>query len=179
VAAYGIAQHFGWDPVGGNFGLNRVQASFENPLGFGAYMVMTIPATLALALFAQKHTWTSLIIVLVGLQLAGLWFSGSRGPYIATLTGLFTFFILAIAFGHIKWITRYALILIGGGLFAATIIAVPSEQNDIGINRILSIENQITNSKEGSNELTGGIGGRFNIWNPTLELTRCYDQCLV
>ncbi|SVC58957.1 uncharacterized protein METZ01_LOCUS311811, partial [marine metagenome] len=114
-------------------------------------------------------------IMLVGLQLAGLWFSGSRGPYIATSTGLITFFILAIAFGHIKWMTRYALILIGGGLFAATIIAVPSEQSNIGIKRVLSIQNQITNSEEGPNELTGGLGGRFNIWNPTLELTRKWN----
>ena len=126
MAAYGIAQHFGWDPIGGNSGLNRVQASFENPINFGAYMVMSIPATLALAIFARKHTWTSLIIILVGLQLAGLWFSGSRGPYIATLTALITFFILAIAFGHIKWMTRHLLVLVGGGLFAAIIIAIPS-----------------------------------------------------
>ena len=175
VAAYGITQHFGWDPLGGNFGFNRVQASFENPIGFGAYMVMAIPATLALGLFAQKHAWTSLIIMLVGLQLAGLWFSGSRGPYIATSTGLITFFILAIAFGHIKWMTRYALILIGGGLFATVIIAVPSEQSEIGIKRILSIEHQIINSEEGSNELTGGLDGRFNIWNSTLELTKKWN----
>ena len=175
TAMYGVAQHFGWDPLGGNFGLNRVQASFENPIGFGAYMVMSIPATLALALFAQKHAWTSLIIILVGLQLAGLWFSGSPGPYIATVTGLITFFILAIAFGHIKWMTRYALILIGGGLFAAAIIAVPNKQSDIGIKRVLSIQNQITISEEGPNELTGRLNGRFNIWNSTLELTKKWN----
>ena len=172
VAAYGITQHFGWDPIGGNSGLNRVQASFENPINFGAYMVMAIPATLALALFARKHTWTSLIIILVGLQLAGLWFSGSRGPYIATLTGLITFFILAIAFGHMKWMTRYVLVLVSGGLFAAIIIVIPSEQSDIGIKRILSIENQITHSAETANDLTGGLDARFSIWNATFDLTR-------
>ena len=175
VAAYGIAQHFGWDPLAGNFGLNRVQASFENPIGFGAYMVMAIPATLALAGTARKHTWASLTIILVGLQLAGLWFSGSRGPYIATFTGLITFFVLAVALGHIKWITRYALILIGSALFAGIIITVPSEQNEIGIERILSIENQITDSEAGSNELSGGLGGRSNIWNSTFELTKKWN----
>ena len=172
VAAYGIAQHFGGDPLAGNFGLNRVQASFENPIGFGAYMVMAIPATLALAGTARKHTWVSLTIILVDLQLAGLWFSGSRGPYIATFTGLITFFVLAVALGHIKWITRYALILIGSALFAGIIITVPSEQNEIGIERILSIENQITHSAETANDLTGGLDARFSIWNATFDLTR-------
>ena len=72
--------------------MNRVQSSFGNPLDFGAYMVMTIPTTLALAYFSTKHknVWTSLTIVLIGLQLAGLWFSGGRGPYIATSMGLIT-----------------------------------------------------------------------------------------
>lgn len=175
AAAYGIAQHFGWDPIGGNSELNRVQASFENPINFGAYMVMAIPATLALALFTRKHTWTSLIIILIGLQLAGLWFSGSRGPYIATFAALITAFILAIAFGHIKWMIKYVLVLVGGGLFAAIIIAIPSEQSDIGIKRILSIENQITHSTESPNELTGGLDGRFNIWNSTFDLTRKWN----
>ena len=94
AATYGIAQHFDWDPVGDNIGMNRVQASFGNPLNFGAYLVMAIPSTLALTYFTvkRKYIWTILIIIPLGLQLAGLWFSGARGPYIATLAGLITFF---------------------------------------------------------------------------------------
>ena len=178
VAAYGIAQHFDWDPIGGNIGLNRVQASFGNPLDFGAYMVMAIPTTLALAYFAtkQKYIWASLIIVPLGLQLAGLWFSGGRGPYISTLAGLITFFLIAAVVGHIKSIIRPALVLILGGLLATAIIALPSSQNErgtaksLGIQRILSIENQITGAGRTTNEVTDGLYGRLNIWNSTLEL---------
>ena len=171
AAAYGIGQHFDWDPIGGNIGLNRVQASFGNPLDFGAYMVMAIPTTLALAYFAtkQKYIWTSLIIVPLGLQLAGLWFSGGRGPYISTLAGLITFFLIAAVVGHIKSIIRPALVLILGGLLATAIITLPSSQNDIGIQRILSIENQITGAGKTTNEVTGGLDGRLNIWDSTLE----------
>ena len=34
TASYGIAQHFNWDPIGGNIGLNRVQSSFGNTLNY-------------------------------------------------------------------------------------------------------------------------------------------------
>jgi len=172
AAAYGIGQHFDWDPIAGNFGINRVQASFGNPLDFGAYMVMTIPATLSLAYFfaKYKYIWTSLPIVLIGLQLAGLWFSGGRGPYIATLVGLVTFFLITLVVGHIKSIIRPTLVLILGGLLATVIISFPSKQDHIGIERILSIDNQITGAGRTTNEVSGGLDGRFNIWDSTFEL---------
>lgn len=172
VATYGIGQHFDWDPIAGNVGNNRVQSSFGNPLDFGAYMVMAIPTTLSLSYFAtkQKNLWLSLTIVPLGLQLAGLWFSGARGPYIATLAGLITFFLIAAAIGHIKTIVRPALVLILGGLLATALVTLPSSQNDIGIQRILSIESQITGAGKNTNEVTGGLDGRLNIWDSTLEL---------
>jgi len=57
AAAYGIAQHFGWDPIGNNAGRTRVIASFGNTLNFGGYMVMSIPATLALAYKKLDRKW--------------------------------------------------------------------------------------------------------------------------
>ena len=65
TSTYGISQNFGWDPIFGNVGLNRVQASFGNPIDFGAYMVMTIPATLALAYFGRgkRYPWIILTVV--------------------------------------------------------------------------------------------------------------------
>ena len=177
AAAYGIGQHFDWDPIGGNIGMNRVQASFGNPLNFGAYLVMTIPATLASAHFAtkQKNIWVSLTIMSLGLQLAGLWFSGARGPYIATLAALITFFLIAAVIGHIKTIIRPTLVLILAGLVATAIITLPSSGNNldsIGIQRILSIEDQLTGAGENTNEVLGGLDGRFNIWDSTLELAK-------
>ena len=177
AATYGIAQHFSWDPIGSISQINRVQSSFGNPLDFGAYMVMTIPATLALAYFStkQKNLWTSLTILLIGLQLAGLWFSGGRGPYIATSMGLITFFLIAAVVGHTKSIIRPTLVLLLGGLVATAIIIFPSDKNDIGIERILSIDNQITGIGRTTNEVIGGLDGRFNIWDSTLRLaTRWY-----
>jgi len=172
VGTYGIAQHFDWDPLGDNIGLSRVRASFGNPLDLGGYLVMTIPATLALGYLTRqrKFFWISLIVFPLGLQLAGLWFTGSRGPYIATLTALITFFVIAFAIGHFRSTIRPALILIAGAIFAAVIITLPSPRDDVGIQRILSIENQITGSEKVSNELSGGLSGRLNIWNSTLGL---------
>ena len=172
VGAYGIAQHFDWDPLGDNIGLNRVRSSFGNPLDFGGYLVMTIPATLAWGylIHQRKLIWISLIIAPLGLQFAGLWFTGSRGPYIATVAALITFFVIAFTIGHIRAITRPVLVLIAGAIFATVIIALPSPRDDVGLQRILSIENQITGSGRDSNELSGGLNGRLNIWNSTLKL---------
>ena len=132
AAAYGIGQHFSWDPIGSISQINRVQSSFGNPLDFGAYMVMTIPTTLALAYFSttQKYVWTNLTILAIGLQLAGLWFSGGRGPYIATLMGLITLFLIAAMIGHIKSIVRPTLVLILGGLVAICLLYTSPSPRD-------------------------------------------------
>ena len=62
-AGYGIAQHFGWDPIGGNIQV-RVQASFGNTLNFGGYMVMTIPGTLAIVHLKRFRNWLQIPIII-------------------------------------------------------------------------------------------------------------------
>jgi hypothetical protein len=52
-------------------------------------------------------------------------------------------------------------------VIAAIIIALPSEQGDIGLERALSISNQFS-SETGSTNIEGGLSGRFNIWGSTL-----------
>ena len=47
---------------------------------------------------------------------------------------------------------------------------MPSPQNDIGLQRIFSIKDQITGEGRTTNEVTGGLDGRFNIWDSTLDL---------
>ena len=89
-AAYGVSQAFGWDPIGRGEGLNRVIASLGNPLFLGAYLVMTIPIVMALAIHYQSRgRWWLLApaALSIGLHITALWYAGGRGPWVAAITG--------------------------------------------------------------------------------------------
>jgi O-antigen ligase len=172
-AAYGLAQHFGWDPIGEGGGRSRAWSSFSNPINFGSYMVMTIPGTLAMALpkRERKHLWLGILAVAVGLQLSGLWFSGSRGPYIAFVTGLISFGIIAIWIGQFKAIASSGITLIGGLVIAIIIITIPSPQDDVGFSRIMDIG---FSDRELDNK--GGLDARFDIWSTALETATRWES---
>ena len=88
VASYGLAQHFGWDALGGRQhdaqGLfSRSPSSFGNSLNFSAVLVLTVIATLSIGgIRSQDRFVTFIVAVALGLQLAALWLGGARGPYI-------------------------------------------------------------------------------------------------
>ncbi|MCH8229243.1 MAG: hypothetical protein IIA53_02830, partial [Chloroflexi bacterium] len=176
AAAYGIAQHFGWDPIGNNAGRTRVIASFGNTLNFGAYMVMTIPATLAMVYKDRKRRgiWLALIVGALGLQFSGLWFSGGRGPFVAAAASLGTFFIIAAALGSYRAVAKSAVMLAFSGIIAAVIISLPSPQGDVGLQRALSIGSPL-GSGGTSTDIVGGLAGRLNIWGSTLKLATRWD----
>jgi len=177
AAAFGIAQHFGWDPIGNNAGRTRVIASFGNTLNFGAYMVMTIPATLAMVYGNQKNRGVLLAIIVgaLGLQLAGLWFSGGRGPFVGAAASIGTFFIIAAAIGSWRSVAKSAAVLAFSAVVAAVIIALPSPQGDVGLERVRSIGSSFSGTSGASTDIRGGLAGRFNIWGSTLNLaTRWY-----
>tara|TARA_B110000438_G_scaffold112214_1_gene110099 strand:- start:131 stop:2215 length:2085 start_codon:yes stop_codon:yes gene_type:complete len=177
AAAYSIAQHFGWDPIGDSEGRSRVWSSFGNPLNFGSYMVMTIPATLAIAIpkRERKYLWLGILAAAVGLQLGGLWFSGSRGPYIAFVAGLISFGIIAIWIGQFKAIASSGITLIGGLVIAIIIITIPSPQDDTGFSRIIDIGDQIVGLSDEELDNKDGLDARFDIWGTTLETATRWD----
>jgi len=177
AAAYSLAQHFGWDPIGEGEGRSRVWSSFGNPLNFGSYMVMTIPATLAIAIpkRERKYLWLGILAAGVGLQLGGLWFSGGRGPYIAFVAGLISFGIISMWIGQFKAIASSGITLLGGLFIAIIIIAIPSPQDDIGFSRILDIGDQIVGLSDEELDNKNGIDARFDIWGTTLETVTRWD----
>ena len=176
AAAYGIAQHFGWDPIGGNQDRSRVISSFGNTLNFGAYMVMAIPATLALAFqFTLKERTTSrkaillFLVVALTLQTSGLWFAGGRGPFIGAGGSLVSFAVIGLLVLSPKQMIRPAAIMAIAGILTAVIVALPSPSGDIGLERALSIGNEIRPTASSSTNIVGGLQGRFNIWESTLD----------
>jgi hypothetical protein len=177
AAAYGIAQHFGWDPIGDSEGRLRVWSSFGNPLNFGSYMVMAIPATLAMAIpkRERKYLWLGILAAAVGLQLGGLWFTGGRGPYIAFVVGLISFGLIAMWIGQLKELASAGITLISGLVIAIIIIVIPSPQDDIGFSRILDIGDQIVGFNDEELDQKSGLDARFDIWGTTLETATSWD----
>ena len=84
--AGGVWEHVGWDPIGNGAGDARVFSTFANPIFFGSYLLMSTVVTLGLALDRKRgeRRWPLPIVVLpLGVQLAAMWFTGSRGPWLA------------------------------------------------------------------------------------------------
>lgn len=178
AAAYGIAQHFGWDPLGDSEGRVRVWSSFGNPLNFGAYMVMTIPATLALAIpnRERRNMWLGVLAVAVGLQIAGLWFTGGRGPYIAFVVSMLSFGAIGLGMGQLRSLAHSAIGAIAGLVIAIVIVVVPSPKDDIGVSRVLSIGDQIVGQNEAELDEKSGLDARFDIWGTTLQTASSWDS---
>ena len=176
AAAYAIAQHFGWDDIGGNAGRTRPIASFGNTLNFAGYMVMSIPATLALAYKKFNREWLSVVIItgVLSLQVTGIWIAGGRGPYVAGITSLVTFFAISLAIGNKKQNIRYLGVLLAAALITAFIVALPSARGDIGLSRARSLGSAFEVGSASTN-IEAGLAGRLNIWSSTLRLTTGWD----
>ena len=176
AAAYGIAQHFGWDAIGGNGGRTRVISSFGNTLNFGGYMVMAIPATLAFAYKKFNRDRTALVIVTLALalQISGIWFSGSRGPIVAAAVSIISFFVITASLGSKKEILKSLAMAAVATVITAIVGTLPSEHGDVGLQRVISIGNQFS-AETSSTDIVGGLSGRFNIWESTLKMATQWD----
>ena len=178
AAAYGIAQHFGWDPLGNRPG-GRVLSSFGNTLSFSSYVALAIPATIAISL--RKSSFDRKLVLLLGatlsLQFAGIWFSESRGPLIGGLAAIAVlFFGIALTRSSTE-LVRSGLVSGIGLLGAAVIVFIPSSESSGGLGAALSIGSEITNIGTGdtSSDGGGGLSGRIQNWKNTLQLAQSWD----
>lgn len=107
VAFYGVLQRYGLDPVpwGGNV-QNRIAANMGNSIFAAAYLIMVVPVTAGkvvqefrkilrddpnLPILISRAT---LFVFILILNLIGIYLTGSRGPFLGLLAGLFLFFVL-------------------------------------------------------------------------------------
>lgn len=174
TAAYGLSQHFGWDEFGGRQESARIPSSFGNTLNFAAFLVLTIPLTLSLAVLGRssKLKLLPVIMLLLGLQLAALWLAGGRGPYIGAATGIL-FLLAAIAAGLGRTAFAKSVAVVLGATIVAFVIAVsPSPTSVDGASRLRSIGDEI-GSLAGENVDVGasGLKARSEIWRTALSLT--------
>jgi tetratricopeptide (TPR) repeat protein len=178
AAIYGTAQHFGWDPIGENGGRTRAIASFGNTLNFGAYMVMSIPATMAVWHLRTKRPplWMAVITLALAIQIAGIWFTGGRGPFVGAAAGILTYFAITLVLLPRRDTLRIIGTSVVAALIAAIIVVLPTPQGDIGLEKVLSIGDQLTGEASTSTDIKGGLKGRFSIWESTLKLATRWDM---
>jgi O-antigen ligase len=135
TSLYGISQHFGWDPIGRGEGLSRVISTFGNPIYFGAYLVMVGPVTLALGMAADRRGRTAILALaslLLAIQLASLWFTGARGPWVGTLFGLVSFVVLSWVWISGRTALRAFFASVAVALAALLIVSLPGAELQSG-----------------------------------------------
>lgn len=185
AAIYGVTQHFGWAVLGyaGTADQGRVISSFGNTLNFGAFMVMTIPCTLAMVYHTRcdKTLWISPLTIALSIQLAGIWFTGGRGAYTGLLMGMIVFFMLGLYTLGAKRVARSATVFVVGIFFTIIIAALPSPHSGPSLERTLNrsfelqqIAGRPDYLKTSSTEIVGGLRGRLQIWDGSLEIARSW-----
>jgi len=178
AAVYGTAQHFGWDPIGENGGRVRAIASFGNTLNFGAYMVMSIPATMAVWHLRTKRPplWMAAITLALAVQIAGIWFTGGRGPWVGAAAGILVYFAISAVLLPRRDSLRIIGASVAASVIAAIIIALPSPTGTAGLDRVLSIGDQFTREATTTTDIKAGLVGRFSIWESILKLATTWDM---
>ncbi|MCC6472962.1 MAG: hypothetical protein IT514_04375, partial [Burkholderiales bacterium] len=165
----GVGQHFGWDPfMVDALPMERVQMGFGNPIPAAAYLIMTIPLTVALALqYGQRLSFLTHALagaILICAQLAALLFTLSRGPWIGLLAGLA---LMLAAFGRTggwRAVARPAAMLVIALALALALGRIPvpgtGPAQDALAQRLASV----------APELTGKLSQRWAIWAPAAQV---------
>ena len=174
VSVYGLAQHFGWDDLGNRQNQARIVSSFGNTLNFAGFLVVTIPATLALAVLHRRVGISTFFVIsaALGLQLCALWLTGGRGPYIGAVFGLSALIASIAVSRETGKIRLLSYVLVASAVIAIVIAAIPTMNSFDSIARVRSIGgefNALTGEKVSEGQ--GGLNARQEIWRTALSLS--------
>jgi len=170
AAIYGVLQLHGWDAIGGRHEQSRIVSSFGNTLNLAGFLVVSIPVTLFLSLTTKRAVWWPILIgILIGVQLAALWFTGGRAALVST-----AFSTLVLAFISIRHLDRlsakrFAVTLLSGIVVSLIVVLIPSNSEGLTEQRLL-------NSATDLNDLlftddstpSGGLHARRGIWEAAI-----------
>jgi O-antigen ligase len=169
LGIYGVGQRFGLELFKDEaIASGRVTLTFGNPIFASAYMLMTIPLTLALWQ-AYRPRFTAVVHAAIGggliaLQTYATVFTLSRGPNIAFAFGLIVFVIL------VAWVygRRFA---VGPASSIALAIAFVVVLNFVPVPGLDDSSSQFADrASTVGTELGGGLAGRYVIWEKSWEL---------
>ncbi len=139
VAGFAMLQHYGHDVFGLTDPPNttRATATMGNPILAGAVLLMTIPVSLATAAVhlrspVRSHSFwwkSSLWSLVLAVQLLGMLFTDSRGPWASLVLALAAIIAMALVFAGWRLATRIAWVLVLASAITAAVLIVPSDLN--------------------------------------------------
>ncbi len=133
ISLYGILQRYQLDPIpwGGDT-VKRVAANLGNSIFVAAYLIMALPLTIGRVITSFRDILkenqrqaihiarASLYLFILILQLVCIYMSGSRGPVLGLLAGLYLMALLLSLMWGKRWLTLTVVMfaVVGGGLLA-------------------------------------------------------------
>ena len=185
VSLYGIAQYFGWDPIGSGAGSIRPYSTFGNPINLGAFVVFSAPASLILAVHprvSNKIPIMVLFAIILGFQIAVLWLTGSRGPFAGLVVALFVTGIFLVVSTNRQVIFRGITTAVFAFLVSAVIIglsmtSMTEHGNTKSAFRVLQFGGEFSALTQTTGGNVGaGLGGRGEIWGDMIELAFSWER---
>jgi O-antigen ligase len=89
-----------------------VQPFFRNHVNYGAFLVCLFPLAVGGFILSQRFRW--LFTLLIFTWLAAIFFSYSRGAWLALLTGMIT--VLAIRYRFLQWLAGAIVLLLAAAI---------------------------------------------------------------
>jgi O-antigen ligase len=188
-AAYGASQHFGWDPFGPGANVTRVWSTFLNQIFFGSFLVMSLFMTVSAALLASSNgrRWAALFSLLIGLQIAALWFAGGRGALFGAFIGGIVLIVVSVIRLDTDTLRRGARDLGGGLAVGVLLIAIPIGEtrgtaplvsafiDTAQLSGVIASSDPEKDSQPTSNSSDARFSGRAGIWRGAVELIQSRD----
>ena len=179
---YGLLETFGYQPLEFIETKDRINSTFGNTLNFSSFTVMIIPLTLSTIFFKNfsRWIWTIPIGLILGLQISIVWITASRGSWIALILSLifFILFSIKIKINNYKKIILKSISIIIISLSTLIIIQLlpGNSSNDISSYRLSTTIPEVTSPQKNLNStnISGGLTGRFQIWNGTMKLVKSW-----
>jgi O-antigen ligase len=139
IGLYGILQKYEIDPVpwGGNVS-NRIASNMGNSIFVAAYLIMAVPLTIGRIIdsfgkilneserLGSNVLRATIYVFICAVEFIAIYLSGSRGPLLGLLAGLFLMFILLSVFWRKRWLT---IGTVGTALFLGVFLIVLSIPN--------------------------------------------------
>lgn len=178
TSIYGLAQHFGWDPISVSADSSRIFATFGNPIYFGAYLVMSIPITAAIAADhrnAGRKRLLAALAVAFALQLSAMWFTGSRGPLAGLVAAGAVSLIGMVLVLPRRQTASASAVAIAVAVITAALIVLPGDTVGARSLQFGGELSELTN-RDGAGHIQGGLGGRGEIWGDAFQLSLEWER---